>query len=138
MKVLTFATMLSLLLVFPLFYIVADSASSQEPQQVESTEPERINPEWHVTEVLIRVHWMNGRAIRTEWNRQNPDDTSVEDDEFLYAWSSCDEPTDWESDVPYTECDMYASFPKFVDDELTCHIGHEAMHGFAGDYHGDQ
>ena len=130
MKALTFPMLLVCVLVSPLFYFAATSASAQP-------EPELISVKWEVTEILVKVYWMNGQAIRSTWNKHNPDNLSLEVNEVLHAFSECDDPEDWEK-AGYTECDIYMQFPKYVDDERTCYIGHEMMHGFSGDYHGDQ
>lgn len=120
-----FTILLTLFLFAPLFFTAA-----------ELEQPEPIKVEWEVTEILVRVYWMNGRAIRTTWNEHNPYNQSVAAEEVLYAFSECDDAADWGGS--YTECDIYTPFPKYVDDETVCRIGHEMMHGFVGEYHGDQ
>ena len=55
----------------------------------------------------------------------------MESEEELFAFSECDDADDWHG--IYTECDIYAEFPKYVGDFDS--IGHELMHGLAGDFH---
>jgi len=98
---------------------------------------ENVEPDFEITNVLSTISFFDTvTEMREHLIDIYKDDDEVPADyfDYLLGYSECE----WHVEKNMAHCHLYVIRPQRVDDNETCTIGHEVLHGAWGYYHGDE